>query len=258
MRLAVYAVLFVLLFCSCAHAKIVTRDVEYSHKGETLVGFLAYNDALTSAPAVLVAHAWRGLGDFAKESANKLAKMGYVAFALDMYGKGVYAKDSKEAKKLSSRFYKDRDLMRGRAQAALAELTKLPFVDATRIGAMGYCFGGTNVLELARSGADIKGAVSFHGGLKTPRTKDAKDIKGAVLALHGADDPYVPADEVKAFMKEMDKGDVDWQFVHFSDAVHAFTDPASGNDPSRGAAYNAKAAARSWEYMRVFFEEMLR
>jgi dienelactone hydrolase len=257
MRALILIACFLLFAAGSASAKIVSKNIEYSHEGDTLMGYLAYDDSIKKAPAVLVAHAWYGLDEFSKESARKLAEMGYVAFALDMYGKGVIAKNDRDARKLSRPFYKKLDLMRGRAQAALDGLAKLPNVDASRIGAMGYCFGGTNVLELARSGADIKGTVSFHGGLKTTRMKDAKNIKGSVLVLHGDRDPFVLKEEVWNFMKEMRRGDVDWQVVYFSKAVHAFTDPSSGDDPSTGAAYNPLAAKRSWEYMRVFFEETL-
>jgi dienelactone hydrolase len=149
-------------------------------------------------------------------------------------------------------------LLRARAQAGLAELRKQKLVDPQRIAAIGYCFGGTTVLELARDGADLKGVISFHGGLSTPTPQDARDIKGKVLALHGADDPYVKADEVAAFQDEMRKAHVDWQFVGYGNAVHSFTNKAAGNDNNKGAAYNEKADKRSWEAMKVFFAEIFR
>ena len=140
--------------------------------------------------------------------------------------------------------------------AALDELKKNPNVDEKRIAATGYCFGGTAVLELARSGAPVVGVVTFHGGLDTPKPEDAKNIKGKVLVLHGADDPAVPPAQVAAFMEEMRKGGVDWQMVFYADAVHSFTKPAAGTDKSKGNAYNEKADKRSWEAMKSFFKEI--
>jgi len=140
--------------------------------------------------------------------------------------------------------------------AAFEQLKKSQFVDAQKTAAIGYCFGGTTVLELARSGADIDGVVSFHGALATPAPDDAKSIKGKVLALHGADDPFVPPAEVQAFEEEMRKGKVDWQLVAYGNSVHSFTDWNAGNDNSKGAAYNEKADKRSWEDMKDFFSEL--
>jgi len=142
--------------------------------------------------------------------------------------------------------------------SALATLRGNEHVNSKQVGAIGYCFGGTTILELARSGADIVGAVSFHGGLNTPTPGDAKKIKCKVLALHGADDPFVPADEVQAFEKEMRDAKVDWQLTAYGGAVHSFTDKGAGDDNSKGAAYNAAADARSWQAMKNFFDEVLR
>ncbi len=148
--------------------------------------------------------------------------------------------------------------MRARAQAGLETLKKQKLVDPQRIAAIGYCFGGTTVLELARDGADVKGVVSFHGGLSTPTPQDAGNIKGKVLVLHGADDPYVKAEEVAAFQQEMRDAKVDWQFISYGNAVHSFTNKAAGTDNSKGAAYNEKADKRSWEAMRAFFAEIFK
>ena len=146
--------------------------------------------------------------------------------------------------------------MRTRAAAGLEVLRKQPLVDVQRLAAIGYCFGGTTVLELARSGADLAGVVSFHGDLTTPNPEDAKNIKGKILVLHGADDPFVPPAQVAAFEDEMRHANVDWELVKYGDAVHSFTNPGAGNDKSRGAPYNAKADQRSWEAMRTFFNEI--
>lgn len=249
--------LFTLALGAAARAELHKDVVEYKHGDTVLEGYLVYDDATTGKrPGVLVVHEWYGHNPYARMRAEKLAKLGYVAFSLDMYGKGVQAKDPQEAAKLAGIYKGDRKLMRARAQAGLEQLRKHPQVDAKRIAAIGYCFGGTTVLELARGGADVAGVVSFHGGLDTPNVEDAKNIKSRVLVLHGADDPFVPAAQVAAFEDEMRKAGVDWELVMYGDAVHSFTNPGAGNDKSRGAAYNAKADQRSWEAMKTFFNEI--
>ncbi len=236
-----------------------TEMVEYKHGDEAMEGYLAFEGAdKGKRPGVIVVHAWMGLDAYARKRTEQLAKLGYVAFAIDMYGKGVKARDVEDAARLAGIYRADRGLMRGRANAGLDVLKKQSITDAKRTAAMGYCFGGGVALELARSGADIVGVVSFHGNLDTPDPGNARDIKGKVLALHGADDPYVPSQQVVAFQDEMRKADVDWQMVIYGGAVHAFTDPGSGNDPSRGAAYNEKADRRSWEAMKAFFAEIFK
>ena len=189
---------------------------------------------------------------------RKLAELGYVAFAADIYGKGVHAASPQQAGALAGKFKNDQKLMRDRVNAALDVLRGSPLCDPKRVAAIGYCFGGTCVLELARSGADVAGVVSFHGGLSTANPADAKNIRGKVLVLHGADDPHVTPKEVEAFEEEMRNAGVDWQFVAYGGAVHAFTDPSAGNDNSKGAAYNAAADRRSWDAMKVFFAEIFK
>lgn len=197
-----------------------------------------------------------GLNDYAKHRADQLAELGYIAFAADIYGDGKIAANREEAGKLAGSYKNDRPLLRARVAAGLATLKAQPGVTGDKIAAIGYCFGGTAVLELARSGADIAGVVSFHGGLDTPTSQDAKNIRAKVLALHGADDPYVPADQVAAFENEMRQAGVDWQLIVYGGAVHGFTNPANGTDNSKGAAYNALADARSWVAMQQFFNEL--
>ncbi len=236
-------------------AAIVTENVEYRDGDTVLEGYLAYDDASAETrPGVLVVHAWMGLGDQAKDSARRLAELGYVGFALDMYGKGVYAKDRDEAAQLSGALKDDRLTLRQRAIAGLDVLRDHVLVNSDRIAAIGYCFGGTTVLEIARSGEPIQGVVSFHGGLGTPTPEDAENIKAKVLALHGADDPYVPAEEVAAFMDEMRSANVDWQMIHYGGAVHSFTDPDANMEGS--AMYHEPSAKRSWEAMKQFFTEI--
>jgi dienelactone hydrolase len=253
---AILISIFILLPLTALGA-IKTQIIAYEDKDVSLEGYLAYDQNIKGTrPGVVVVHEWKGRNEYAERRARQLAELGYVAFALDMYGKGIIAKNTQEAAKFSSRYKKDRALMRRRAQAGLKTLLKQPQVDPDRIAAIGYCFGGTVVLELARSGADIDGVVSFHGNLDTPRPKDASDIKAQVLVLHGADDPYVPIEEVNAFTDEMKKGDVRWELIMYGNAVHAFTNPANGTDNSKGAAYNETADKRSWQAMQNFFSEI--
>jgi dienelactone hydrolase len=249
--------LMLFLAASVAQAAVHTEVVEYKHGDTVLEGYLAYDDSSTDKrPGVLVVHEWTGHNPYVRKRAEQLAALGYVAFALDMYGKGVHAKDAKEAASLASTYKNDRKLMRARARAGLDVLQKQPLADTQRLAAIGYCFGGTTVLELARDGAELAGIVSFHGDLSTPTPEDAKNVKAKVLAQHGADDPFVPPPQVAAFEEEMRKGGVDWQLIAYGGAVHSFTNPGAGNDNSKGAAYNAKADHRSWDAMQRFFHEI--
>jgi dienelactone hydrolase len=246
-----------LLVGAPAHAAVQTRPIEYQDGEAVLEGSLAYDDAATAAsPGILVVHEWKGLNDYAKRRARMLAELGYVALAVDMYGKGVLAKDHQEAARLSGVYRSDRALMRRRILAALAVLRSQPHVDEARIGAIGYCFGGTTVLELARSGADVKAVVSFHGGLDSPDPEAGHAIRGTVLVLHGANDLYVAPEQMAAFTREMEAGGVDYRIVEYPGAVHSFTVPEAGTDPSRGMAYDPEADRQSWEEMRRLFEEV--
>ncbi len=249
--------LFLLCLSTKAQAAIVTKMIEYKQGETVLEGYVAYDDAISQKrPGILVVHDWMGFGPFANRKAEELAKLGYTALAVDIYGKGVRPKNTDEAGVLVGVYKGDRNLLRKRILAGFEALKKEDTVDTNKIAVMGFCFGGTTALELARSGAPIKGVVSFHGGLSTPTPEDAKNIKAKILALHGADDPYVPAAEVAAFEKEMNEAHVDWQVVKYSGAVHAFTNPAAADDNSKGAAYNQRADKRSWMAMKDFFEEI--
>lgn len=240
-------------------AKVVTLDVPYKDGGISLEGFLAYDDALKGPrPGVLVVHDWMGIGAETKRRCEMLARLGYVAFAADVYGAGIRPKDAKEAGQQAMKYKGDRALYRHRLNLSLEMLRKDPRVDPKRLAAIGYCFGGTGVLELARSGADIRGVASFHGGLDSLHPEDARAIKAKVLVLHGADDPTMSAADVAAFQEELRKAGVDWQMIVYGGAVHAFTNPGAGSDNSKGAAYNERADRRSWEAMKAFFEEILR
>jgi dienelactone hydrolase len=249
--------LLTMAYALSASAQIHTEAVEYKDGDTVLEGYSAYDTSIQGKrPAVLIVHQWKGLTDYEKKRAEMLAKLGYNVFALDIYGKGIRPTDAKEAGALAGKYKSDRALLRQRAKAGLAVLTKNELTDTKHVAAIGYCFGGTTVIELARSGADISGVVSFHGGLDSPKPEDGKNIKCKVLALHGADDPFVPAKDVAAFEDEMRQAKVDWQLVKFGGAVHSFTEAGLGTDNSKGAAYNEKADRRSWEDMQRFFAEI--
>lgn len=242
---------------STARAAVQTRTIEYRQGETVLEGYLAVDDAVTGRrPGVLVVHEWKGINPYVRRRVEQLAGLGYVAFAADVYGKGVRPSTVQEAAALAGRYKGDRPLLRERVKAGLAELRRQPGVDPARIAAIGYCFGGTAVLELARSGADVRGVVSFHGGLDSPTPADAKNVKAKVLVLTGANDPNVPPAQVRAFEEEMRGAGVDWQLVEYSGAVHGFTNPDNGGDVSKGVAYDAAADRRSWIAMKDFFAEL--
>jgi dienelactone hydrolase len=229
--------------------------VEYEHAGTTLEGFLAVPDGPGVFPGVLISHAWGGRDEFVIDKARSLADLGYAAFALDNYGKGVLGSGPEENQKLMGPFLQDRGLLRDRLAAALACFRAQAGVDRQQIAIMGYCFGGLCALDLARSGADIRGAVSFHGLFLPPTGLEKQAIRARVLALHGYADPLVPPQQVLDFANEMTEAGVDWQLHAYGGVLHAFTVPGA-NDPGLGALYNARAARRSWQAMLDFFEEI--
>jgi len=259
-RLGILLIALAVAGCAGAtgrEAAVETKTLSYEHDGVELEGRLAVPAGVEGrVPGVLVCHAWKGIRDHERRTAERLAADGFVAFALDIYGKGVRPETREEAAKQAGRYRGDRALLRARARAGLEVLRTHPNVDASGIAAIGYCFGGGTVLELARSGADVAGVVSFHGNLDTPDPSDAENVRAKVLVLHGAADPHVPMGQVEAFAEEMHGAGVDWRLVMYGGAVHAFTDPAAGDDPSRGAAYDEQAAKRSWMAMRSFFAEL--
>ncbi len=241
-----------------AKAELATKILTYKQDGTELKGYLARDDAFKGPRAgVLVFPEWWGLNDYAQRRADQLARLGYVAMAVDMYGSARTARSAEEAAKLAGAVRADRKLMRARARAALEELKSQPEVDRARLAAIGFCFGGTCALELARSGADLAAVVSFHGGLDTPEPADARNIKARVLVLTGAEDPHVPPEQLAAFEKEMRDAKVNWQINLYGGAVHSFTNPAAGNDPASGAAYDELAARRAWAAMKLFFAETI-
>lgn len=231
------------------------------HDGDTeLEGYWAKAECgAANAPTVLVIHQWKGLTDNEKMRADMLAKQCYNAFAVDMYGKGIRPTNNEDAGKLATIYKSDSALARRRITAALDFARKQPGVDTAKVAAIGYCFGGTMALELARSGADIKGVVSFHGGLGTPAPlTEPGVIKASVQVHHGAADPMVLPAEVKAFENEMNTANADWALTSYAHAVHSFTQKESGDDPSKGVAYNEKADIRSWAAASAFLKEMFK
>ncbi|MCC7137561.1 MAG: dienelactone hydrolase family protein [Planctomycetes bacterium] len=235
------------------------REVEYRHGDVTLRGWLARPASVPAggASAVLVVHDWMGCGDFAKRRADALAAAGHVAFALDMYGGGKVCGGPQEAMAQATTFYKDRALMVARAKAGLDVLRAEPGVDRARVAAIGFCFGGSVALQLARSGEAIAGVVSFHGGLKTDVPAAEGAVKAKLLVLHGGADPFVPPAEVAGFLEEMNRAKATWRMEVYGGAVHAFTNPAAGTDPSKGAAFDADADRRSLAAQDAFFAEVL-
>lgn len=238
-----------------AFAKIKTEKVLYEKNGVKMEGLLAYNDSVKRIlPGVVIFHDWMGNGAFTEKRAKQLAEMGYVAFAADVYGQGVRPKDGKEASELATKYKEDRKLLRERAGAALETLKSNKKVDQKKIAAIGFCFGGTTALELARMNAPLSGVVSFHGGLSTPMKGESFSSK--ILVLHGGDDPYVPQNEVTEFQEEMRKGKADWQFISYGNTVHSFMHEEAGTDNSKGAAYNPVSEKRAWREMQNFFKDI--
>ncbi|MDC0835983.1 dienelactone hydrolase [Leptolyngbya valderiana BDU 20041] len=245
-----------LLSVRTALAEIRTETVEYRDGETVLEGYLVYDDAIVAPrPGVMVVHTWMGLTDFEKARARELAEMGYVALAADIYGRGVRPSNTDEANELATLYRENRELLRSRANAGANFLRDLAMTESDRIAAIGYCFGGGTVLELARSGASVAGVVSFHGNLDTPDPQDAADIRSRVLVLHGVDDPFVPIADVNGFIEEMQTANVDWQMVMYGNAVHSFTDPGADDDPFEGTAYDEDVAQEAWATMQRFFDE---
>lgn len=243
------------LMLAAAQLSAQLKPVAYTEGGQKLNGFAAIPaKPLKQKPGVLILPAWLGINGHSKEVAQKLSALGYHAFVADIYGEGKYPSDTKQAGEQAGYYKKNVEKYQQRIASALQELIKSG-ADANNIVVIGYCFGGTGALEAARGGLNVKGVVSFHGGIGKDAARTNSAIKPKVLVLHGADDPYVPQKDIDGFIAEMKEAKADWQLVYLPNAVHAFTEKEAGNDNSKGAAYNEKADKRSWEYFMDFLEE---
>ena len=239
-----------------ARAEIKTQTVEYKDGDTTLKGFLAYDDAAAGKrPGVVVVPEWWGLNDYPKGRAEQLAKLGYVAFAADIYGEGFTTMDPKVAGQKAGEA-KKADLLAKRGALALEQLKKDPHVDPAKTAAIGYCFGGTTVLELARRGQDLLGVVSFHGTLDTEHPAQSGQVKTKVLVCHGDADSFVPPEQLAKFEKEMKDAGADAKVIHYPNAKHAFTNPAADKVGMEAIGYNREADQKSWADMQQFFKEL--
>jgi dienelactone hydrolase len=250
----------VLLFLTltAASAKLVTRTIDYQDdKGTPLQGYIVYDDAKQGPrPGVIVVHDWRGLTDYTQMRANMLAKLGYAAFAADIYGKGVHLTTVPEFSSEMAPYKADRDLYRLRDRAAYDTFLKQPEVDPAHVAAIGYCFGGTGVIEMVRDGLPLLGVVSFHGGLDARPITPGKKMTARVLALCGADDPFEKASDMMEFQQQMHDNGVDLKVVEYPHAMHAFTDPGVDKLNVPGAKYNAAADKASWLAMKKFLHAL--
>ena len=233
------------------------RYIEYEHQGRNLEGYLAWDDSRQGPlPGVLVSHAWGGRSEFECNTARRLASLGYAGFALDLYGKGIRGSGPDENAKLMSPFLEDRPLLQERITVSMNTLAAQDEVDDGRIAAIGYCFGGLCVLDLARTGADLRGIVSLHGLFGAPGNTEGNRIKARVLALHGHEDPMVPVAAVNSLENELTAAGADWQIHVYGNTMHAFSNP-DANDPEMGTVYNQIADARSWQSTVNFLAEVL-
>jgi dienelactone hydrolase len=240
-----------------AEAKVVGKTVAYEDAGVHLDGYLAYDDAIAGRrPGVLVVHEWWGLNEYARRRADQLAALGYVAFAVDMYGKGKVTRQPEEASEWAKQVSSNVRLWQQRALAGLKALKKEARTDPGRIAAIGYCFGGSTVQQLAYSGADIKGVVSFHGSLVLPPAEQASKVKAKILICHGAADPFTKPESVAEYMTAMEKAGLDWQLNVYGGAKHSFTNPDADKTGIAGLGYSKSADQRSWAAMQLFFREI--
>lgn len=245
-----------ILFSNTINAQL--KPVKYTDGSQALNGLFAKAVKKSSQnPGILLLPAWLGIDKASKDIAENLSKLGYNVFIADIYGEGNYPKNTSEAGKQAGYYKKNYEIYQKRINAALQELIKSG-ANPDNIVAIGYCFGGTGVLEAARGHLNLKGVVSFHGGLGKDATRPVEPITTKVLVCHGADDPFESAAEITAFQQEMRDSKADWQMIYYANAVHSFTNPEAGSDNSKGAAYNAVAAKRSFEHLQLFLNEVLK
>ncbi|MEQ1532640.1 MAG: dienelactone hydrolase family protein [Sideroxydans sp.] len=262
MNKLLFSLALLCLIAPSAHAAVQGEEVSYSANGTTMKGYIAYDDAVKGKrPAVLVVHEWWGHNDYARKRANMLAELGYVALAVDMYGDGKQAQHPDDAGKFATEVSKNKPMAKARFEAAMKVLRKNPHVDSHKLAAVGYCFGGSVVLNMARAGEDLKGVASFHGGLSTDAPAEAGKVKAQVRSFTGADDKMIPAAQVEAFKQEMEKAGVKYQAVVYPGAMHSFTNPAAdeyGKKFNMPLAYNAEADKDSWAQLQVFLADVLK
>jgi len=251
-----------LTFSAAGHATLVEQELDYQSDDTTLKGFIAYDDAQKGKrPGVLVVHEWWGHNEYARARARKLAKLGYVALAVDMYGDGKLANHPDEANKFSSEIAKNMPLGKSRFIAAMAALKNNRATDADKIAAIGYCFGGAVVLQMAREGVELDGVVSFHGSLGTPAPAQPGAVKAKVLVAHGGADPFVPGEHILGFINEMNKAGADYQLEIYGGAKHSFTNPGAdkvGEQFGLPLEYSQQADAASWAEMKRFFDRIFK
>lgn len=242
-------------FGTTTQAEVKTKRIAYEHDGVQLEGVLAWDDSKEGKrPGVLVVHEWWGLNDYAEKRATKLAELGYIAFALDMYGKGQVTQHPKQAGEWATKIRSNTEQWRGRAMAGLKILQQQELADTSNMAAIGYCFGGSTVLQLAYADAPLRGVVSFHGALVPPMEIDSIDAK--VLVCNGAADAFVPPSDVQKFEKEMQAISADYALINYGGARHGFTNPDAGEFGIENLKYDAQADRRSWSHMKLFFSEI--
>jgi dienelactone hydrolase len=260
--LMAFAMVAVCTGLAIAAPKIEGKPVEYTAGGVTLKGYIAYDENVKGKrPGVLVVHEWWGQNEYVRKRARMLAELGYTALALDMYGEGKMAEHPEDAGKFSSEVMKNFPVAKERFLAAMDFLKKQPTVDPARIAAIGYCFGGGVVLNMARQGADLKGVASFHGSLAVVKPDQPTPIKAAIRVYSGADDKFIPAEAIEGLKKEMADGKVNFKFTSYPGAIHSFTNPEAtelGKKFNMPIAYNAAADKASWADMQKFFKEIFK
>jgi dienelactone hydrolase len=253
----VFMVFMAIVIGTAVHAKVLTKPVSYQHGDLELEGRLAYDDSMKGKrAAVLVVHEWWGLNDYVRKRVEQLAAMGYVAFGLDMYGKGKVTKHPQQAAEWMKQVKSNVDLWQQRALAGLEVLKNEPKTDTARIAAIGYCFGGATVQQLAYSGARMKGVVSFHGSLLPPAEDQAKRVTARILICHGASDPFIGEGAVQNYISAMERSGLDWQMIIYGGAKHSFTNPEADHAGTNALKYSKSADLRSWAHMKGFFEEL--